>query len=350
MYIKKVCIFFLSLLFVSGIFIVQFSCSEDPKVNEPTPKEFTLVDLYGQLQVDSIQIVNEQGEPVALRGMSLFWSQWLSKYYNYDCIKWLRDDWKCSVVRAAMAVESGGYLTNPDAEMAKVKTVIDACIDLGIYVIIDWHDHNAHQHEVPAKTFFRQIAELYGDKPNIIYEIYNEPLQVSWSNVIKPYAQAVVNEIRAVDPDNLIIIGTPNWSQNVDVAASEPVEGINLAYALHFYAATHKQWLRDRAVKAMERGAALFVTEYGTCESSGDGVLDYAESNKWYDFMDEYKLSWCNWSLADKDETASALKSGASAAGGWTEDQLSESGTLVRSKIIEWNEPVFAGIAAQNQE
>ena len=122
-----------------------------------------------------------------------------------------------------------GYLANPDREKAKVTAVIDACIELGLYVIIDWHDHHAHEHEAESIAFFKEIATSYGDEPNIIYEIYNEPEQVSWTNVIKPYAQEVINEIRAIDPDNIIIVGTPTWSQDVDVAARDPLDFTNIA-------------------------------------------------------------------------------------------------------------------------
>ena len=80
------------------------------------------------------------------------------------------------------------------------------------------------------------MALEYGAFPNVIYEIYNEPLNVSWSNVIKPYAMSVISIIREIDPDNLIIVGTPNWSQRVDMAAQDPiVEFENIAYTLHFY-------------------------------------------------------------------------------------------------------------------
>ena len=36
------------------------------------------------------------------------------------------------------------------------------------------------------------MAKKYGKHPNIIYEIYNEPLVVSWDDVIKPYAENVI--------------------------------------------------------------------------------------------------------------------------------------------------------------
>jgi len=301
----------------------------------------TVVDLYGDLKVKGNKIVDKNGKPAALRGMSFFWSQWMDKYYNYDCVKWLRDDWKCNVVRAAMGVEYNGYLLNPEREMKKIKTIIEACIDLGIYVIIDWHSHNAHKHEAEVIAFFREIAALYGDKPNIIYEIFNEPTKMSWTEIVKPYSETVVKEIRSIDPDNIIILGTPTWSQDVDVASRDPLEYENIVYSLHFYAATHKQYLRDKAIEALNNGAALFISEYGTCEHTGNGIIDYQEVKKWFNFMDEYNLSWCNWSVSDKDETASILKRSASPTGIWSIDDLSESGRLIREQIILSNELIF---------
>ena len=306
----------------------------------------SITDLYGQLQVKGNRIVDQNENPITLRGMSLFWSQWSvgSKYYNASCIEWLRDDWKCGIVRVAMGVEAGGYLTTPDTQKVRVTTVVDACIDLGLYVIIDWHDHNAHNHETQAKQFFAEMAEMYGDEPNVIYEIYNEPEQVSWPNVIKPYAEAVIDTIRSIDPDNLIIVGTPTWSQDVDVASMDTLAYSNIAYALHFYAASHKQSLRNKATTALNNGIALFATEWGTCDYTAQGDIDYTETNTWCSFMDQNMISWCNWSICDKVETAAALIPDASANGGWSESDLTESGTLVRDKIIDWYENLSTSI------
>jgi endoglucanase len=297
----------------------------------------TIVEKYGQLKVQGNKIVNQYGEPIVLRGMSLFWSQWMGQYYNSNCIKWLKDEWKCNVVRAAMGIEMGGYLQNPIVEKNKIKNVINACIEEGIYVIVDWHDHNAHNHQTEAIEFFKEIANEYKDIPNLIYEIYNEPEQISWPNIVKPYSDSVVSEIRKIDSDNIILVGSPTWSQDVDIAANNPVQFDNIAYSLHFYAATHKQYLRDKAKNALAKGVALFVSEFGTCEANGSGVLDYTEMSKWFDFMEKNKLSWCNWSIADKEETSAALTPGASGQGGWSETQITESGKLIRSKLIELN-------------
>ena len=325
----------ITVLIVAFIGILS-SCSEGKE---------TIVEMYGDLSVSGNQIVNNSAEPIALHGMSLFWSQIKGKYYNYDCVKWLRDDWKCTVVRAAMGVEMAdsidGYLVNKERELNKVFLVIDAAIELGLYVIVDWHDHHAHENIEEAKYFFKLISKKYGDKPNIIYEIYNEPMQISWKDDVKPYSEEIIKAIRENDPDNLIIVGTTTWSQDVDIASLDPLEFKNIVYSLHFYASSHKQDLRNKARIALDNGAALFVSEFGTTEYTGDGFIDTVEVNAWFEFMDENNLSWCNWSIGDKDETSAALKPGASALGEWKDSEINRSGHIVKRKIIELNEQIF---------
>lgn len=287
---------------------------------------------HGQLSTRGSFIINAKGEPVQLFGMSLFWSQWMGKFYTSETVAWLKDDWKCSVVRVAMGIESGGFLQNPVKEEEKVHTVIDAAIREGLYVIVDWHDHHAEKHEKEAIKFFSAIAKKYGHHPNIIYEIYNEPLDVSWSDVIKPYSEAVITSIREFDPDNLIACGSRQWSQRVDEAADDPIIGTNIVYTLHFYASSHKEELRETARKAVAKGVPLMVTEFGITEATGDGFIDESQARAWWDFMDEHKISWCNWSIADKRENSAALKPGTGAAG-WSEDALTRSGQIVRKEI-----------------
>ncbi|MGC8765692.1 MAG: glycoside hydrolase family 5 protein [Brevinematia bacterium] len=294
------------------------------------------VEKYGRLRVSGNKIVDKNGNPIQLRGMSLFWSNYGwggDKFYNPSVVSNLVTTWNANIIRAAMGIENnGGYFQNPNYNKNLVKTVVDAAISNGIYVIIDWHDHNIHSNE--AVAFFSEIAGLYKTNDNLIFEIYNEPDNESWSQV-KQYALQVIQAIRNAGADQIIVVGTPTWSQDVDVAANDPITGYqNIAYTLHFYAGTHKQYLRDKALTAMNKGLALFVTEWGTCDASGNGGLDLNESQTWINFMNQYKLSWCNWSLNDKVETASALVSGASTTGPWPDSQLTTSGKFVKSNII----------------
>jgi len=205
-------------------------------------------------------------------------------------------------------------------------------------VIIDWHSHHAQDHQAAAIAFFIEMAQTYGQHNNVIYEIYNEPLQISWSNTIKPYAEAAIAAIRAHDPDNLIIVGTSTWSQDVDQAASDPIVGYNnITYTLHVYVGTHKAWLRDRAEQAMNAGIALVVTEWGTVDASGNGAADVNETQAWVDWMKQFNLIHLNWSVNDKSEGASILKPGAASNGGWPTSDLTQSGAQVRSIVRSYN-------------
>jgi aryl-phospho-beta-D-glucosidase BglC (GH1 family) len=235
-----------------------------------------------------------------------------------------------------MGVEKGGYLENPDAEKAKLQAVVDACIDAGIYVVIDFHTYTGHDHVEEATTFFDEMAQKYGDKPNVLFETYNEPEKVDWATVIKPYHEQIVPVIRK-HSDNVIILGTRIWSTEVDVASKDPVQGDNLAYTIHFYAASMGADLREKVSTALANGAAIFATEWGTCEYTGDGHLDLEESQAWMDFFEENHISDSNWAVSDKAESCSALHGGASTSGGWSEGDLTESGNWVRNSIREYN-------------
>lgn len=297
-----------------------------------------VVTAHGRLQVKGNRIVGAHGQPVSLAGNSFFWSQWMGQFYQPGTVAWLRQDWKATIVRAALGVhEESGYLQQPQENFDRVTAVIDAAIAEDLYVIVDWHDHHAHRHAREAADFFARIARRYGDRPNVIYEIFNEPMaDVTWAGEVKPYAEKVIAAIRAVDPDNLIVVGSPHWAQDVDIAAADPIPDGNVAYSLHFYAGTHKEALRAKAAKALQLGAALFVTEWGTCNADGAGAIDEASVHEWMKFIRDNQLSHCNWAISDKRETASILLPGAPGQGGWSESQLSPSGKFVREIIRHW--------------
>nr|BAB68522.1 beta-1,4-endoglucanase [Pratylenchus penetrans] len=311
------------------------------------PLQFFLVVLaadppYGQLKVSGGKLVGSNGQAVALHGMSLFWSSFSegSPFYTADVVKQLKCSWNANLVRAAMGVEEGsGYLSNKQGQMSMVETVIKAAIAEGIYVLVDWHDHNAQNHQSQAIEFFTYIAKTYGNNPHIIYETFNEPLQVDWG-VVKPYHVAVVAAIRASDPDNVIVLGTPTWSQDVDVAATNPVSGTNLCYTMHYYAATHKQSLRDKTQAALNKGVCVFVTEYGTVSADGNGGMDQASSNEWYTFLDNNKISYANWAVDAKSESSAALNPGTQPSQISSDSVLTASGSFVKAKLKSQNNGV----------
>ncbi len=302
----------------------------------------TPVEMHGNLSVDGTKIVDKNGDVVSLAGNSLFWSNtgWGGEdYYTSAVVTWLYDDWNSSIVRAAMGVdETGGYISDTTNE-AKVDTVVQAAINAGIYVIIDWHSHYAQNYEDEAIIFFKKMANKYGSYDNVIYEIYNEPLNTtSWSETIKPYAKNVIAAIRAIDEDNLIVVGTPTWCQDVDVASLDPLDEFsNIAYSLHFYAGSHGESLRSKAKIALDNGIALFVTEWGAVNADGDGDVAESSVSEWMDFLCENDISHCNWAINDKSEGASALVTNVSESGNWSDEDLTTSGKLVKTIIQNWD-------------
>jgi len=300
----------------------------------------TPIEINGALSVQGNRVVNAAGEPAPMAGNSFFWSNRLwggEDFYTRETVEYLVEDWNTSIVRAAMGVdESNGFFQFPQSNLGHVETLIDVAIDMGLYVIVDWHSHHAEDFREEAVTFFTDIASRYGHHPNIIYEIYNEPLDISWSNTIKPYAEEVIEAIRAEDPDNLIIVGTPFFSQKVDEAAADPLTGPNIAYTIHFYAGTHRGELRQRAQDALDSGIALFCTEWGTVNASGDGAVDAASTDEWIQFLATNEISHCNWAVNNKNEGASTFLPTAATTGGWTDADLSPSGLLVKDIVLAW--------------
>ncbi len=307
----------------------------------------TPVAVHGQLSITDSKMYDKNGQEYQLRGMSLFWSNWLGKYWNYETVKWLRDDWHCNVIRAAMGVspdDNSGYLGNPEIEKKKMITIIEAAIDLGIYVVVDWHSHKAQNtaETEAAKIFFAEIAQKYGSYPNILYETYNEPA-VGWSE-IKSYHEAVIPEIRKFDSKNIIILGTPTYSQDIGVAVNDPVAGSNLCYAFHYYAASH-DFLQGNISPVVNAKKLVFVSEFGTCEYTGSGELDKDASNVWWSILDNNMISWANWAVSDAVETAAIVLPGSSVIGGWADADLTESGRFVRAKLRSYpQDPIPTGI------
>nr|WP_322623489.1 glycoside hydrolase family 5 protein [uncultured Flavobacterium sp.] len=300
---------------------------------------FAQVKEHGQLHVEGTQLTDSHGKAISLRGMSYGWSSFWPRFYNAKTVQWLKDDWNVNVVRAAAGIEVGDkgktYKDNPAFVKKCITNVVDGAIKSNIYVIIDWHSHNVNLEE--AKAFFDEMSKKYAKYPNIIYEVFNEPDEETWPEV-KAYSEAVIKVIRKNDPNNVILVGCPHWDQDINLPAADPIKGYsNLMYTVHFYAATHKQYLRDRTDAAIKSGLPVFISECAGMEATGDGPLDYAEWQAWIDWMEARKLSWVTWSVSDKDETCSVLYPTASSDGKWKTSDLKESGKKAREYLKKLN-------------
>lgn len=315
----------------------------EPQLDIENPYRSDTVSLNGSLQVKHGQLRNAHNDTIQLRGVSLHGLQWFP-IADKQTIPYLTQFFGAEVVRLAMYVEDydpsnedifwGGYHATPDKLTRRVEKGIEDAIAAGMYVLVDWHIHDdPTKHTSEAKAFFEKIAKKYGHHPNIIYEICNEPVASSWHGKIKPYAEAVISAIRKHDPDNIIVVGTPNWSQDVDVAARDPLGGSNIMYAFHYYAATHNlNWAKNKVNTALDAGLAIFVTEWGSSDV-GTSHSNFSTAEDWLDFLDSKKISWINWSLGNKDESSSILKPIAPLSGPWTDSDLTEAGQWLKPRF-----------------
>lgn len=323
-----------------GLFVFVMSWSM------PQVYAATAVETNGALKVQGTKLVSSKtGQDVQLRGVSTHGINWDVgyPYISKAAFQTLRDDYSVNAIRLAMyTTEYYGYCDKAHASdsyetvratlKSRIDTGVQAATELGMYVIIDWHilhDLTPKKYEKEAIEFFKEMSVKYASYDNVIYEICNEPNGgTSWDD-IKSYANAVIPVIRANDSDALIIVGTPTWSQDVDVASASPLSYDNIMYTLHFYSATHRDSYRDKLKTALGNGLPVMVTEFGVSESSGAGSMDTAEAKKWLDLLDENKISYFAWSLSNKAETASLLKAGTSKKSGWTTSDLSPAGKWV---------------------
>lgn len=309
----------------------------DPQPVDPTPVSPAVqggVSQNGRLQVIGTQLCNENGEPIVLRGMSSHGIHWFPQFLTREIIASTAQN-GANLFRVAMYTAENGYLTNPASVKQTLVNAVDTAVSLDLYTIIDWHilhDNNPKDHTAEAVAFFREMAQRYKGNPAILYEICNEPNgNITWAGDVKPYAETVIAAIRAIDPDAVILVGSPTWSQDLHKAAESPLNSNNVMYTCHFYAGTHTGWLRDRIAAVIKQGLPVFITEWGVSDASGSGGVFTDEADRWLAFLNANHISWANWSLCDKGESSAAVKAGSNLKDGIFAAELTTAGQYVFS-------------------
>lgn len=292
------------------------------------------------LSLDGTQLVDAEGNAIQLRGVSTHGLAWFPQYVNQEFFTELKNDWNANVVRLAMyTAESGGYCTDGNKDKLKqlVKDGVKYATNAGLYVIIDWHilqDCNPQMNQDEAKLFFEEMSKEYASYNNVLYEICNEPNGSTTWEEVKAYAEEIIPIIRENDKDALIIVGTPTWSQEIDKPVENEIEGYdNIIYALHFYAASHTEWLRERMEYVLEMGTPVIVSEFGTCDASGSGSINQEESDEWINRLNKEGVSYIAWNLSNKDETSAIFKPDCEKTSGFTTDDLTENGLWIYNML-----------------
>ena len=289
------------------------------------------------LQVSGGVLVDAKERPVALRGMSTHGLGWYPRYLNAGAMKTLKQ-YGANVIRLAMYTEtSSGYLEEP-RNLDFVYIGIENAIAENLYVIVDWHilsDGNPLTHMEEAIAFFSEISERYGQTPNILYEICNEPNgDTTWED-ITAYAAMVIPAIRKNAPEAVVLVGTPNYSSRLRDAMASPLPFSNLLYSCHKYIDVSPEaedlqayWLQ----KAVETGFPVFVTEWGINGSEGEN-MDLANARQFVKFLNENQISWCGWALSNAEEIHGTISPDSDKLSGWGWEDLTPGGRLMFSSF-----------------
>lgn len=292
------------------------------------------------LQIKNGNLVNQRGETVSLRGVSTHNLYWFGDQYTKKNIKTLVNTWGINVFRVALYTDPDeeGYLKNKEVK-EKLEDIVQSCIDLNIYVIIDWHilnDNDPNDHVEEALKFFDEMSLKYKDVPNVIYEICNEPNgeDVTWEK-IRAYADRIVYKIRENDDNSIILVGTPNWSKDISVTIHNHIPDNNVMYVIHYYPGDDIKKIREDMVNAMVEDIPIFVTETALTDATGDGDLHEDEFREWIQFLESNHISWVVWQFSDKEEASSLVLSYDKKKS--FNDSLTESGKVVKELMLEYS-------------
>ena len=179
----------------------------------------------------------------------------------------------------------------------------------GIYTIIDLHfigniatssGMQMPDIRTPSKEFaldfWRVVAAYFKNAPHVIYEIFNEPAEISAADW-RINAQDLVDAIRGAGADQLIIVGGVEYSRNLSWVLQAPIEGENIAYAAHIYPA-HSSSSWDYWFGDISKEHPVLVTEWGWEEKDLTGEQPYligSQSNygePLLDYLDQHGIGW----------------------------------------------------------
>jgi PKD repeat protein len=214
------------------------------------------------LAVSGTQIVDANNIPFVPKAVAVV----DSLTYTREDFVTLKKEWKVDAVRLPYITERWYYNVdgNTDREtyLAAFDTYLDWTYELGIYVLLDgWHEGgntgNVGYHYENCKDGWNILAPRLKDRTHIIWEIYNEPYEITWAEWV-PKAEELIDIILSYNPQvKVFAVPGVTWAQDFDVRTLK-VNRTNVIYAAHPYPHVYN-WTWNSA--AWDNGFGYIVTE-----------------------------------------------------------------------------------------
>jgi hypothetical protein len=252
------------------------------------------------LHVEGNKIKDAEGHTVVLRGVSapdigtLKTSYGISEYIdrltNKDDPNSNSPGWYTKVIRYPVYAKGSDinsplafdpcnpFEPNNEAVYEALKEAVDYGAEKGIYSIIclDYHVDIRDKIE-ECNAFWNYMAPKFADDGNVLLEIFGEPTNAAgnWA-IIQYYMQRKFNAVRALAPDNLILVTGGCWGQDIELAPTTPILGDNLVYAFHVYGNTWRtaeSWI-TRNIDPVAPVYPIVVTTWGFEPNSDPCIYD----------------------------------------------------------------------------
>jgi endoglucanase len=225
--------------------------------------------------------------------------------------------WNANVVRVALnqdywLADSPLYAANYASTVDQVVVFAEAA---GLDVILDlhWSDQGTLgscaskcqqlMADPNSVRFWTEVATRYGQDGRVMFELYNEPHDVSWQiwlhgGTTSQGWQAVgmqdlYDAVRGAGANNLVIAGGLNWAYDLTGVPTNPIDGYNVLYATHPY-----NNASDRLPPSWEaywgflaKTHAVIATEFGDTNAQCSGEFN----QQLIDFADSHHVSWTAW-------------------------------------------------------
>lgn len=356
---------------VSGLFIDGVAATRE-EIKEWLLNRNTCI-YRGKLHKSGKTILDKDNNSIDLQGCALFHvPDLVPTLHTYETLKCLKY-WGVNVVRLPIYLLyhpqfdttnvdmfCRGYTEVPEFIKETMDTIIDWCVELGLYVLVDFHclagDDDVNAYTAYAVDFFTHFTTKYGTTDNVLYEILNEPHRNAIAT-LAPYLSTVVPIIRANVVNPIMVMGRSILTDDV-VATVYPWMLANgyddIFLSCHSYfgdesalVATYEAW--------WAADIPLFVSEWGNCAGSGYAPRDDTKSDAF--------LVWCKtnhipnliWKLAYRDSESSLLapKEGDTKSYykyGFVNNDLSANGVIIMKKWFNSSYGVTATLTAAVNE
>lgn len=296
------------------------------------------------LKVDGNQVVTDQGKPVLLRGVNVACMEWSSDGEGHllETVRVAVEDWKSNIIRLPLSQDRWFGKGPEQTDGGKsyrglVKQAVDWCGSHGCYILLDlhWNDagvwgQNIGQHQMPdmnSVEFWKDCAKTYRNRPEVLFDLYNEPHNISWEvwrnggtvveksgpgarqgkfvpiSYTTPGMQPLLETVRKTGAKNVIVAGGLDWAYDLSgflngSALTDTKGGRGVIYACHAYpfkGDTIDQFLTklDAALPKIP----VLVSEFGAENKRDEGDGPNPWITRTLAEMETRKVAWTAWDL-----------------------------------------------------